>query len=145
MPARARRRKVRLVFVFTVCLPLLCEIAEAGEFWRERQFNHTDGAVTLFADDDFGLASAAARFGAVALGLGHALARADSGGFGQDDADFTDARAAAAIIRLTAGNFRLLQRLFMQIERIARINEIAAINEEVVAAAAQTLVIGNAN
>jgi DNA transposition AAA+ family ATPase len=66
-------------------------------------------------------------------------------GFGQDDADFTDARAAAAIIRLTAGNFRLLQRLFMQIERIARINEIAAINEEVVAAAAQTLVIGNAN
>jgi DNA transposition AAA+ family ATPase len=66
-------------------------------------------------------------------------------GFGQDDADFTDARAAAAIIRLTAGNFRLLQRLFMQIERIARINEIAAINEEVVAAAAQTLVIDNAN
>lgn len=33
----------------------------------------------------------------------------------------------------------------MQIERIARINEIAAITEEVVEAAAQTLVIGNAN
>ncbi|RBO55101.1 hypothetical protein DSD19_01280 [Rhodovulum sp. BSW8] len=66
-------------------------------------------------------------------------------GFGQDDADFTDARAAAAVVRLTAGNFRLLQRLFMQIERIARINEIAAITEEVVEAAAQTLVIGNAN
>lgn len=66
-------------------------------------------------------------------------------GFGQDDADFTDARAAAAIIRLTARNFRLLQRLFMQIERIARINEIAAIIEDVVEVAAQTLVIGNAN
>lgn len=46
---------------------------------------------------------------------------------------------------LTAGNFRLLQRLFMQIERIARINEIAAITEDVVEAAAQTLVIGNVN
>lgn len=57
---------------------------------------------------------------------------------------FTDARAAA-IIRLTAGNFRLLQRLFMQIERIASINEIAAITEDVVEAAAQTLVIGSAN
>lgn len=56
-------------------------------------------------------------------------------GSGQGDADFTDARAAAAIIRLAAGNFRLLQRLFMQIERIARINEIAA----------QTLVISNAS
>ena len=66
-------------------------------------------------------------------------------GFGQDDADFTDDRVAAAIIRLTAGNFRLLQRLFMQIERIARINEMAAITEDVVEAAAQTLVIGNAN
>ena len=66
-------------------------------------------------------------------------------GFGQDDDDFTDARAAAAIIRLKAGNFRLLQCLFMQIESIARINEIAAITEDVVEAAAQTLVIGDAN
>lgn len=66
-------------------------------------------------------------------------------GFGLDDADFTDARAAAAIIGLIAGNFRLLQSLIMQIERITRINENAAITEEVIGAAAQTLVIGNAN
>ena len=62
-----------------------------------------------------------------------------------DEADFSDIRATSAIIRLTSGNFRLLQRLFMQIERILRINEIALISEDVVEAAAKTLVIGNAN
>lgn len=62
-----------------------------------------------------------------------------------DDADFTDTRAASTIIRLTGGNFRLLQRLFMQIERVLRINEVPMITEEVVEAAAQALVIGGAN
>ena len=62
-----------------------------------------------------------------------------------DDADFTDTRAASTIIRLTGGNFRLLQRLFMQIERVLRINEVPMITEEVVEAAARALIIGNAN
>ena len=63
-------------------------------------------------------------------------------GFGIDDTDFTDAQAVAAIVRITGGNFRLLQRLLIQIERILRINELSTISAEVVKAARSTLVIG---
>ncbi len=59
-----------------------------------------------------------------------------------DDADFTDAQAVAAIVRITGGNFRLLHRLFVQIERILRINDLTAITEDVVESARSTLVIG---
>jgi DNA transposition AAA+ family ATPase len=59
-----------------------------------------------------------------------------------DDADFTDAQAIAAIARLTGGNFRLLQRLFLQIERVLRINDLSVITNDVVEAARSTLVIG---
>lgn len=59
-----------------------------------------------------------------------------------DDADFTDTQAIAAIVRITGGNFRLLHRLFIQIERILRLNELTAITEDVVEAARSTLVIG---
>ena len=58
--------------------------------------------------------------------------------------DFTDNQAAAAIARLTGGNFRLLQRLFVQIDRVVRINELTVITEEVVETAANALVIGHA-
>jgi DNA transposition AAA+ family ATPase len=57
-------------------------------------------------------------------------------------ADFTDAQAVATIARITGGNFRLLQRLFVQIERILRINELTVITDDVVNAARSTLVIG---
>jgi AAA domain-containing protein len=63
-------------------------------------------------------------------------------GLSLDSADFTDTQAIAAISRITHGNFRLLHRLFMQIERILRINELRVITEEVVEAARSTLVIG---
>lgn len=43
---------------------------------------------------------------------------------------------------MTGGNFRLLHRLFVQIERILRINGMNAITEEVVEAARSALVIG---
>ena len=59
-----------------------------------------------------------------------------------DDADFTDAQAVAAVARVTNGNFRLLQRLFAQIERVMKINELGTITDDVVEAARQTLVIG---
>jgi DNA transposition AAA+ family ATPase len=56
--------------------------------------------------------------------------------------DFTDAEATAAIMRITSGNFRLVSRLFNQIERVLRINELHAITKEVVEAAQESLVIG---
>ncbi len=63
-------------------------------------------------------------------------------GLGLDDADFTDAQAVAAIVRITGGNFRLVHRLFVQIERILRINGLSAVTDDVVEAARSTLVIG---
>jgi len=63
-------------------------------------------------------------------------------GLSLDNADFTDTQAIAAISRITHGNFRLLHRLFVQIERILRINALNVITEDVVEAARSTLVIG---
>ncbi len=63
-------------------------------------------------------------------------------GLALDDADFTDAQAIASIARITGGNFRLLQRLFVQIGRILKINGLSVISHEVVEAARSTLVIG---
>lgn len=57
--------------------------------------------------------------------------------------DFTDAQAVAAIERITRGNFRLLERLFPQIRRVMRINQLETITDDVVEAAASILVIGS--
>ncbi|HRW19296.1 MAG TPA: AAA family ATPase [Dermatophilaceae bacterium] len=59
-----------------------------------------------------------------------------------DPDDFTDAQAIAAIERITRGNFRLLERLFPQIARVLKINELETITDDVIEAAASTLVIG---
>jgi DNA transposition AAA+ family ATPase len=63
-------------------------------------------------------------------------------GLSLDSADFTDTQAIAAISRITNGNFRLLHRLFVQMERILLINDLSVITEDVVEAARSTLVIG---
>jgi DNA transposition AAA+ family ATPase len=63
-------------------------------------------------------------------------------GLNLDDADFTDAQAIATIVRITGGNFRLVHRLFVQIERILRINGLKAVTDDVVEAARSVLVIG---
>ena len=60
-----------------------------------------------------------------------------------DPDDFTDAQAIATIERITRGNFRLVERLFLQIARVLKINELETITEDVVEAAASILVIGN--
>lgn len=56
--------------------------------------------------------------------------------------DFTDTQAVAAIARVTRGNFRLVDRLFTQMERVMKINELTTITDDVVEAARSTLVIG---
>ena len=56
--------------------------------------------------------------------------------------EFTDTEAMAAVMRITAGNFRLIQRLFTQIERILEVNALRTITKEVVEAAREQLVIG---
>ena len=56
--------------------------------------------------------------------------------------DFTNAQAVAAIERITRGNFRLLERLFPQINRVLKINQLDTITDDVVEAAASILVIG---
>ncbi len=61
-----------------------------------------------------------------------------------DDADFTGSQAIAAIARITGGNFRLLHRLFVRIERILRTSDLTVITSQVIEAARSTLVTGDA-
>ena len=60
--------------------------------------------------------------------------------FDQEDLDAVEAQAAA--IRITRGNFRLMERLFAQMRRIMTINRTEAVTVEVVEAARDCLVIG---
>jgi DNA transposition AAA+ family ATPase len=63
-------------------------------------------------------------------------------GFTFDPDDFTDAETMAIISHITRGNFRLLQRLLTQIERLMQINQLQVVTKEVVEMARDFLVIG---
>ena len=58
------------------------------------------------------------------------------------DDHHVDAAVINAIARVTGGNFRLVQRLFAQIERIVSINNLPAVTTEVVTLARERLVEG---
>jgi DNA transposition AAA+ family ATPase len=61
---------------------------------------------------------------------------------GLEQAEFANQEAVSAIIRVTGGNFRLLERLLSQITRILVINRLELVTKEVVDAARESLVIG---
>ena len=56
--------------------------------------------------------------------------------------DFTDKEAVAAILRVTRGNIRLIERLMMQVEHVLVANQLQVVTKEVVETAHRNLIIG---
>lgn len=61
----------------------------------------------------------------------------------EEDGGVAHATAIATIVRITAGNFRLVDRLLTQIERVQTVNNLESLTPEVVEAARQALLIGH--
>jgi DNA transposition AAA+ family ATPase len=57
--------------------------------------------------------------------------------------DFTDKEAVTAIVRITRGNLRLIERLMMQVEHVLVANQLTIVIKEVVETARQNLIIGD--
>jgi DNA transposition AAA+ family ATPase len=63
-------------------------------------------------------------------------------GLAMDLTTLDDVEAMSAILRITGGNFRLLQRLFAQSARIMEINHLIRLTNNVIETARESLVIG---
>lgn len=66
-------------------------------------------------------------------------------GIAFDPARLDAIEAQAAVIRITRGNFRLMERLFAQMRRIMTLNRAEEVNADIVQAARDCLVIGPGN
>jgi hypothetical protein len=73
--------------------------------------------------------------------MGNPACRAISG-LALDPGNETDADSVLAVVRITRGNFRLIERLMTQVLRVMDINHLDTITPDVVEAARETLVIG---
>src|SRR6478609_7111249 len=59
-----------------------------------------------------------------------------------DAGDANDVETVSAIIRITGGNFRLIERLMSQVARVMEINQLDTLDPDVIHAARQMLVVG---
>ena len=59
-----------------------------------------------------------------------------------DESDFSDQEVVSTIIRMTNGNFRLINRLLKQSKRIMQVNCMTSLTAEIIAAARKCLLIG---
>ncbi len=55
---------------------------------------------------------------------------------------YVTSQAVAAVARITRGNFRLIDRLFTQVERVMKINELSTITDDVIETGRSPPVIG---
>ena len=60
-----------------------------------------------------------------------------------DKNTFVDVEAMNEIIKITHGNFRLINRIFDQMQRLMQINNLTTLTKELVEAAKDCLVIGD--
>ena len=65
-----------------------------------------------------------------------------SSGLLLDPGDANDVETVSAIIRITGGNFRLIERLMSQVARVMEINQLDTLDPDVIHAARQMLVVG---
>lgn len=60
-----------------------------------------------------------------------------------DKNTFVDVEAMNEIIKITHGNFRLINRMFDQMQRLMQINKLTTLTKDLVEAAKNCLVIGD--
>jgi DNA transposition AAA+ family ATPase len=61
-----------------------------------------------------------------------------------DPGDKNDVETVSAVVRITGGNFRLIEQLMTQVARVMDINQLDTLDPDVVHAARQILVVGAA-